>query len=222
MNINTKNRIIAPAFGALYTVKTEENLDKIDDITDLEKKYSYQREGISSYTEMPEDNCGPIHSKTCFVGDDYSADDKIETMLINKGIKFKRTTFGELVCSPDSIKERVVLSPEEKESGLKLVEVDRTEFDTKYEFYGFGYVGNKMTGMCQPEKTEKFENYLKTGKKIYAPVVSVNDEGNHPEIIFGDGRHRYAYMRDIKMKGIPVAMDEDSIKVAKKFGLLAQ
>lgn len=222
MHINTENRIFTPAFGALYTVRAQENPDKIDDIAELEAKYPYERDGISVYTEIPEDNYSYKYSTTCFVGEDFGADDKIETMLLNKGIKFERTSFGKLLNSPESIKERVVLSPEEKARGFKLVEINRTEFDSKYEFFGFAYVGNRITGISQPERTERFEKYLKTGKKIYAPVVFIRDEGNYPEIAFEDGRHRYAYMRDIGMKGIPVAMNEESIKAAKKFGLLAQ
>lgn len=219
MNINAASRIISPSFSALYTVGAQENPDKINEIADLKAKYSRQREGILAHTETAEEDCNRKFPTTCFVGENYTADDKIETMLTNKGIEFKRTTFGELIMSPENIKKRVVLSPEEKAKGLKLVEVDRIKFDSKYEFHGFGYVGNRVYGYEQPKKLDKFEEYLKTGKKIYAPVVTVND-GKQPEIVFGDGRHRYAYMRDAKMNGIPVAMDEDSIRVAKKFGLL--
>lgn len=220
MQINSCNRIMSPSFNALYTVKAQENPDKVDDIINLEERYSYQRNGISSYTEIPEDNYNYKNSTTRFVGDNCTADDEIETMLANRGIKFSRTSFGELLDSPKSVKGRVVLSPDEKERGFKLVELDRLKFDEQYEYHGFAYIGNRWN-ISQPERMEKFENYLKTGKEIHAPVVFINDEGTHPEIAFEDGRHRYAYMRDMKMQGIPVAMNEDSIKAAKKFGLLA-
>ncbi len=221
MQISNCNRNMIPSFNALYTVKAQENLDKVDDIINFKKKYSYPRNGISAYTEMSESNYGYEYSTIYFLGDNYAADDEIETMLTNKGINFKRTSWGKLLDSPENVKERVVLSPEEKAKGFKLVEIDRIKFDEKYELHGIAYIGNRWTNICQPEKIEKFKNYLKTGKKIYAPVVFINDEGKYPEIIFEDGRHRYAYMRDMKMKGIPVAMNEDSIKAAKKFGLLA-
>lgn len=217
MKINAASRIIPPSFGALYTVKAQDNPDKADNIADLERRYSRQREGISAYSETSEDNC----STTNFVAEDFNADDRIETILANKGIKFERTSFSKLTSSPESIKERVVLSPDEKARGFKLVEVNKTEFDSKYEFWGIDYIGNKFTGIEQPERMDKFENYLKTGKKIYAPVVYINDDGKHPQIGFDDGRHRYAYMRDIGIRNIPVAMNEDSIKIAKKYGLLA-
>lgn len=222
MQVINKNRSMMTSFTALYKVKAEENPDKVNDIVDLKTRYSRTRNGVTAYTEMPENNGSYSNSTTNFVGDNFAADDEIETMLANKGIKFERMSFGKLLCSPESVKERVVLSPEEKKRGFKLVEVDRTKFDEQYEYHGFAYVGNKWTGISQPERMEKFENYLKTGKKIHAPVVFINDEGKYPEIAFEDGRHRYAYMRDIKMKGIPVAMNEDSVKVAEKFGLLAQ
>jgi len=209
-----------PSFNALYTVKAQENPGKVDDIVSLEARYSYKRDDISTYIEMPKDNYSYKYSTVRFVGDNYAADDEIETMLANKGIKFTRTSFGELLDSPESVKGRVVLSPEEKARGFKLVDIDRIKFDEQYEFHGFAYIGSRWN-ISQPERMEKFEDYLKTGREIHAPVVFINDEGKYPNIVFEDGRHRYAYMRDLRMKGIPVAMNEDSIKTAKKFGLLA-
>ncbi len=220
MQISNCNRNMIPSFNALYTVKAQENLDKVDDIINLKARYSYKRNGIASFIEIPKNNSDYKYSTTRFVGDNYAADDEIETMLANKGIKFTRTSFGELLDSPESIKKRVVLSPDEKARGFKLVEIDRLKFDEQYEFHGFAYVGNRWN-ISQPERMEKFEDYLKTGREIHAPVVFINDEGKYPNIVFEDGRHRYAYMRDLRMQGIPVAMNEDSIKAAKKFGLLA-
>ena len=218
MQINRLNNI-QQSFKGLYTVKAQENPDKLDEIRDLEDRYSYHERSIYAYSEIPEDHYSYRYATTNFIGQDYDADDEIETMLANKGINFTRTSFAKLLDSPESVKERVILDPEDKRRGLELVEVDRFNFDMNYEDYGFGYIG-RGSNISQPERMERFEEYLKTGKKIYAPVVYVNDNGRHPEITFQDGRHRYAYMRDMKMQGIPIAMNEESIKVAKKYGLL--
>lgn len=207
------------SFKSLYTVNAQENLDKLDDIRDIENQYCFQGSKIYAETEIPEDNYSYRYATTRILGKDYEADDMIETMLANKGINFTRTSFAKLLDSPESVKERVVLSPEEKERGFELVEVDRYNFDFNYEDYGFGYIGRESS-ISQPERMERFEEYLKTGKKIHAPVVYISDNGRHPEITFEDGRHRYAYMRDMRMSGIPIAMNEESIKVAKKYGLL--
>ena len=218
MKINNSN-YFNPSFKSLYTVKAQENLDKLDTIQDLEDNYSYKRNGIYAFSEIPEDNFSYKYATTSFIGDNYDSDDEIETMLSNNGIKFTRTSFAKLLDSTDSVKERVVLSQEEKARGFKLVEVDRLNFDMKYEDYGFAYIGTG-TNVSQPERMDRFEEYLKTGKKILAPIVFIRDNGKHPEITFEDGRHRYAYMRNMRMKGIPLAMNEESIKVAKKYGLL--
>lgn len=218
MQINSFNNI-HPAFKSLYTVKAQENLDKLNEIQRIEDRYCFQGNKIFAETEIPEDNYSYRYATTRILGKDYEADDEIETMLANKGINFTKTSFYTLLDSPESVKGRVVLSPEEKERGFKLVEVDRYNFDFNYEDYGFGYIG-RGSNITQPERMERFEEYLKTGKKIHAPVVFITDNGRHPEIAFEDGRHRYAYMRDMKMSGIPIAMNDESIKVARKYGLL--
>ena len=219
MQINNYNRNLKPSFQSLYIVKAKENPDKVDDILDLSDRYSYSRAEISSFTEIPEDNYSYSNSTIKFIGENYAADDEIETMLANRGINFTRKSFSELLESAESIKSRVELSPEDKSRGYRLVEIDTTKFDNAYEKYGFAYVG-KEGNISQPERTERFKDYLKTGKNIYAPVVYINDCGEYPEIAFGDGRHRYAYMRDIKMNGIPVAMNNETIQIARKYGLL--
>ena len=218
MQINRLNNI-QQSFKGLYTIKAQENLSKLDEIRDIENRYCFQGQDIYAYSEIPEDNYSYKYATTNIIGKDYDADDAIETMLANKGINFTRTSFAKLLDSPESVKERVVIDPVFQHRGFELVEVDRFNFDMNYEDYGFAYIG-RGSNISQPERMERFEEYLKTGKKIYAPIVFVHDNGRHPEITFQDGRHRYAYMRDMKMKGIPITMDEESIKVARKYGLL--
>ena len=216
-NLNNFNT----SFKSLYTVKAQENLDKLNEIQRIEDRYCFQGNKIFAETEIPEDNYSYRYATTRILGKDYEADDEIETILANKGINFTRTSFAKLLDDPESIKERIVLDPHDKKQGFKLVEVDRYNFDFNYEDYGFGYIG-RGSNISQPERMERFEEYLKTGKKIYAPTVYISDNGRHPEITFQDGRHRYAYMRDMHMKGIPIALNDESIKVARKYGLLQE
>ena len=59
---------------------------------------------------------------------------------------------------------------------------------------------------------------LKPHSEIEASLVSVNRYG---QITFTDGRHRYAYFRDNLNGKVPVAMDNNSILNANKFGYLS-
>jgi hypothetical protein len=51
-----------------------------------------------------------------------------------------------------------------------------------------------------------------------ASNVSVNKDGG---IVFGDGRHRFAYLRDKGLKEIPMSFDKESVIHAKKHGYIS-
>ena len=71
------------------------------------------------------------------------------------------------------------------------------------------------------EKFEKFHKYLETGLDINSPVIIFSNDVNG---VFGvhieDGRHRFAILRDMGMKKIPVAVSKDSLKYLKNFALV--
>lgn len=136
------------------------------------------------------------------------------------GLNFKKLTTPE-VMSERNIKSRIVLDPGFPSSKFKIVEIDTKKFNKLYKKHGgYSYIGDK-SHIDKPERTERFKEYLKTGKDINSSIVFVHDRKTYPEITFHDGRHRYAYYRDMGMKTIPVAMDKESIEVAKKYNLLA-
>ena len=218
MKINTYHSNIQPSFRSLYIIKAKDNANKIDEIIDLSDSFFYWGNGISSSIEFSENNHNYSDSTIRFVGKDSYDDNELEMILANMGIIYTKKSFSEL-NSADNIKSRIELSPDEKAKNYTLIEIDRIKFDKAYEDYGFAYIGHSGN-ISHPERTENFKEYLKTGKSIYAPVVYINDAGEYPEITFADGRHRYAYMRDIEMNGIPIAMNEESIRIAKKYGLL--
>ncbi len=62
--------------------------------------------------------------------------------------------------------------------------------------------------------------YLKTGNEINAPILLLFEEDNKINAGFLDGRHRYSVMRDLGMKQIKLAMNNDTLAIAKKYGLL--
>jgi hypothetical protein len=110
----------------------------------------------------------------------------------------------------------VTINRIDKKSGGELVNVNPSTFDEAFSKTGWQYVGEKgKEGISG--RYEKFENYLKDAKSIEASNVSVNKDGG---IVFGDGRHRYAVLRDMGLDELPIVMDKESIKNAKKFGYL--
>jgi hypothetical protein len=111
----------------------------------------------------------------------------------------------------------VTINRIDKKTGGQLVNVNPSAFDEAFSKTGWQYVGEKgKEGISG--RYEKFENFLKDAKSIEASNVSVNKDGG---IVFGDGRHRYAVLRDMGLDELPIVMDKESIKNAKKFGYLA-
>jgi hypothetical protein len=111
----------------------------------------------------------------------------------------------------------VTINRIDKKSGGELVNVNPSAFDEAFSKTSWQYVGEKgKEGISG--RYEKFENFLKDAKSIEASNVSVNKDGG---IVFGDGRHRYAVLRDMGLDELPIVMDKESIKNAQKFGYLA-
>ena len=104
----------------------------------------------------------------------------------------------------------------EKEN--QLVKVDSNVFDKAFSKTTWQYVGEGGEGGIEG-RYKKFAEFIKDAKSIEAPNVSVDKNGS---IIFGDGRHRYAYLRDSGVKNIPLSMDAESIKNAEKFGYISK
>lgn len=111
----------------------------------------------------------------------------------------------------------VTINRIDKKSGGELVNVNPSAFDEAFSKTSWQYVGEKGKDGISG-RYEKFENFLKDAKSIEASNVSVNKDGG---IVFGDGRHRYAVLRDLGLDELPIVMDKESIKNAKKFGYLS-
>jgi hypothetical protein len=104
------------------------------------------------------------------------------------------------------------------EKGNQLVEVNTDVFDKAFSKSTWQYVGEGGKGGIEG-RYKKFAEFIKDAKSIEAPNVSVDKNG---VIVFGDGRHRYAYLRDSGVENIPLSMDAESIKNAKKFGYISE
>ena len=104
----------------------------------------------------------------------------------------------------------------EKEN--QLVEVNTDVFDKAFSKSTWQYVGEGGEGGIEG-RYKKFAEFIKDAKSIEAPNVSVDKDG---AIVFGDGRHRYAYLRDSGVENIPLSMDAESVKNAEKFGYIGK
>jgi hypothetical protein len=104
----------------------------------------------------------------------------------------------------------------EAKEGNELVNVNTNAFDKAFKKTEWQYVGKNAEG-GKPERIAGVEKYLETGKPINASNVVVKDNGT---IVFGDGRHRYAVLRDMGLGKIPMSMDKESLQNAIKFGYI--
>ena len=105
----------------------------------------------------------------------------------------------------------------EEKAGNQIVNINPETFDQAFSKTQWQYVGKGGEGGIEG-RYKGFENWLKDAKSMTASNVSVNKDGG---IVFGDGRHRYAVLRDMGLDELPISMDKESIKNAKKFGYIA-
>jgi hypothetical protein len=104
----------------------------------------------------------------------------------------------------------------DKRAGNKIVHVNPDTFDKAFQKSSWQYVGPKGEGGIK-DRYSRFADYAKSAKSVNASNAGVNKEG---VITFGDGRHRYAYMRDQGLDKIPMSMDKQSIEHARRYGYL--
>lgn len=110
----------------------------------------------------------------------------------------------------------VTMHPVEAKKGNEIAHVNPETFDKAFAKTKWQYVGKKGEGGIEG-RYEKFANWVKDAESMHASDVAVNKEGG---VTFGDGRHRYAYLRDEGVEKIPMSMDKESVKHAKRHGYL--
>ena len=121
--------------------------------------------------------------------------------------------------------EKSRIYPEEKLVKVKVNKFDK-EWSKERDFYiskggGGNAIGNRYKMFKEilekPEDERKKWLQESPNGNIIASSVEIDDTGR---VHFSNGRHRYAVLRDLGMKQIPVAMTSNSIKNAKKFGYI--
>ena len=204
------------SFGSNYKINVGNNFPN----EALDKIYNYEFKGgkiYSQFTDIEEAQKTHIYEKmNVCIPDEHDID--FETYLISKGINFKKETTKEAM-DIENIKGRIELSKQQKARNYVLVEIDTNKFNELFKQNGISYISpNGTNGIGNRYK--KFEEYLKTGQPITATDVNVNVFNGKLSTSINDGRHRFAYLRDMGMNKIPIAMSKESYQNAKEFGLI--
>jgi hypothetical protein len=157
---------------------------------------------------------------------------QINRAMLGEGGLLAPITPQPMFAAPQSIARKSNLTPSlqiedkvlpitmhklEEKAGNQIVNINPETFDKAFSKTDWQYVGKGGEGGIEG-RYKGFENWLKDAKSMTASNVSVNKDGG---VVFGDGRHRYAVLRDMGLDKLPISMDKESIKNAKKFGYIA-
>lgn len=151
-------------------------------------------------------------------------DDIIESYLVSNNIKFVRKTNEELM-DKEALISRSVVPNNDYETPIYMPEpvfVDVKKFDEAYRDTGFYIRGYNDLEDSEKVRIDNVVKYMHSGLPIKLPEVFIRVKEGKPEVNFKDGRHRYAVIRDMGFDTIPLAMDEESYKIAGKMGLIKE
>lgn len=94
---------------------------------------------------------------------------------------------------------------------LDIAAVEKSFLVDRNEYVGPG-------GSCAGQRS-RYENVgllIQSGRPIYMPHLSINDDDT---IVFTDGRHRFAWVRDHGAGALPVTTDpKGAARLATRFG----
>jgi|GEM_PF-2366298 len=109
-----------------------------------------------------------------------------------------------------------IVPPARMEKGEAIVQVDVRALNDSWKKNKTLYVGEGGEGEIAG-RLKGVQSHIASGKTIESPIVHVNQYG---EVTFVDGRHRFATLRNMGERTVPVVMDTQSRKHAEKAGLL--
>lgn len=206
-------------FNVSFCSNYKLNIDRNFPSEAMDKIYDYELEGAiieSDFTTPEEAQRTNIYEKMSIsLSDEHDVD--FETYLISKGINFNKITTAETM-DIENIRNRIKLSNDQKERECILVEVNTNKLNELLKKDGISYIErNGVNGIGN--RYQEFEKYLKTGKTITPTEINIDFQNNNLSTYIIDGRHRFAYLRDMGMKKIPIAMSKESYEQAKEYGL---
>lgn len=122
----------------------------------------------------------------------------------------------------NEIYQRITVDELEKIFGIEKVVVDVEKLDNILKQDSSFYVGYKGVGGSK-EKYENFREFLHTKNSIEPPIISLTKSNSGKVItVIEDGRHRFAVLRDMGFKKLPVRMNKESAALAKQMGIIAE
>lgn len=110
-----------------------------------------------------------------------------------------------------------VLSKQSVRHSDELVWVDTAKADAAWRTDPSMYIPPGGTKNTIRDRYPRAQQFLSTSPTFDVSEVSVYPNG---DMAFGDGRHRFASLRDAGHTAIPVAMSPESVRNARKAGML--
>lgn len=100
-----------------------------------------------------------------------------------------------------------------------VVWVDIAKFEKAFQKDDNGYVGPGGTVNAIGSRYQDFGEWLKKGIPVEMPAAYIGHPEYRGHVSFGNGRHRYAWMRDHGATALPVIVPSDqAAKMAKLYG----
>jgi hypothetical protein len=117
------------------------------------------------------------------------------------------------VSKPDYSDTVPVMDKRSKKDGYETVFVDTKKFDSAWKEDKSFYIGLDGEGGIG-KRYDGFLKFIDTHDTFEQSVVGFDIYNKRPSFI--DGRHRFAVLRDLGMKKIPVSVDPDSLEQIQK------
>lgn len=159
------------------------------------------------------------NSDKLYIQTPYATDSQVEKFLKKLKLSFVRIHEGKAL-EEENIISRMGLSDWDVIGGAELHDVNVVKLDEELKkdksmYVGFeGYNGSR-------DKYNSFIEYLKTNQSIHSPKIYLEREANSEiSTHISDGRHRFAVLRDRGIEKMPIAVDKNSIELAREIGLI--
>jgi hypothetical protein len=107
----------------------------------------------------------------------------------------------------------------DERSGNELHYVDADKFDEGFKRNKGQYIGKDGSGNSISDRYNRVGEFLKTAPSMRVGNAHVRENGL---VDFGDGRHRFAYLRDQGLKHIPMSFSKEAARNAKKHGYIVE
>lgn len=221
--MNIINHKTSPNFGSIYKYNITKNnlnqgMDATGELSELELKDNGKNIIYENYVPYKEACKTGIYQNVHICAEDKH-DTYIESILKQYNINFIKQS-KEDALKPENIYNRTVL-PKNLDNEV-LTSLDTKKIDELFKKTPSLYISKNGISGTINNRYQEFQDYLKTGMDIEATHIVLNEANGKLNFSIVDGRHRFAVMRDMGMDKIKFALDENSLKLAEKYGLIKE